>query len=113
MKRRFFLFAAPAIVAAPSLMKVSAAVFPIRVGTDLQIINGKPVAEYLGLADRYVSDFGTIRLETRSFTEGLLRKAIKDCWDAGGNPDVLIVDRQHPGVKAWLVEKDRWLVERA
>lgn len=28
MKRRFFLFAAPAIVAAPSLMKVSALVLP-------------------------------------------------------------------------------------
>lgn len=31
MKRRFFLFAAPAIVAAPSLMKVSALAMPPKV----------------------------------------------------------------------------------
>jgi hypothetical protein len=44
VKRRFFLFAAPAIVAAPSLMRVSAAALPKVVGD----------------AARYTSDFGPI-----------------------------------------------------
>lgn len=35
MKRRFFLFAAPAIVAAPSLMKISALVLPKTLETTL------------------------------------------------------------------------------
>lgn len=42
MNRRFFLFAAPAIVAAPSLMKVSALVMPSAViGETVQIWPGQ------------------------------------------------------------------------
>ena len=50
MKRRFFLLAAPAIVAAPSLMKVSALVMP---PTEMVRHVSNPIRYGAGLYSRY------------------------------------------------------------
>ena len=66
MKRRFFLRAAPAIVAAPSLMKVSAAVLPKR---------WKP-EDFHALIARKMA-------EAEKEMEASMRRLLDDMWSNG------------------------------
>jgi hypothetical protein len=107
MNRRGFLIglltAAPAIVAAPSLMRISTAALSIPAPPPL-----------VAAADRYVSDYGTISLQTRDFTETLLRKTIKEVWDSGGDIEALVINPKliPADWKTTQVEPGRWLAWR-
>lgn len=74
ISRRLFLFAAPAIVAAPSLMRVSAAALDvprITVGLKPWLVAAEPVEQHILLTDQQAM----VRVWSRRF----LREAMKTC----------------------------------